>query len=156
MSDVAYSRWRFATTLPEGLLYTARHGWLRREAEGVWRVGLTGFALWLLGDVVEYGFGALPGQRVDGGVEVGWVEGLKAVETLATPVAGEFLGENDAVAGDVTLLQHDPYRSGWLYRVRGTPAPGTLDAAAYAVLLDPAVDAVRAAREAECEGECDA
>ena len=155
MGTVDYSRWRFTTPLPDERLYTASHCWLREESAGVWRVGLTAFAVWLLGDVVEYGFTAAPGMPVAAGQEIGWVEGLKAVQAIETPVEGAFLEEGGAIAADITVLERDPYHAGWLYRVRGSPAAGALDVRAYAALLDSAVDAVKLTREAECGGECE-
>ena len=156
MGIVDYSRWRFTTGLPDDRLYTRSHCWIRDEGPGVWQVGLTAFAVWLLGDIVEYGFRAAPGTAIAAGQEVGWVEGLKAVQTIETPVEGVFLAEGDAIASDITALERDPYHSGWLFRARGNPAPGALDARKYAALLDIAVDVVKAAREAECGGDCEA
>ncbi len=147
---LSYSRWRFATGLPEDCRYTASHCWLREESAAVWQVGLTGFAVWLMGDPVEYEFTAAPGTPVAAGRDIGWVEGLKAVHTIEAAVEGVFLDEGDEVRADITVLQRDPYGDGWLYRVRGTPAPETLDVRAYAALLDGEVDAVRLAREDEC------
>jgi len=155
MSVVPYSRWRFETALPVDCLYTASHCWLREDGSGVWRVGLTGFAAWLLGDGVEYEFKVAPGTPVAAGQEIGWVEGLKAVQTIDAAVQGVFLGEGDTVRTDITVLQRDSYQDGWLYRARGTPVPGTLDVRGYAALLDAAVDAVKLTREAECGGECE-
>ena len=156
MGFVEYSRWRFSTALPAECRYTDSHCWIRREGPGVWRAGLTAFALWILGDVVEYGFTPASGTAVEAGQAIGWVEGLKSVQTVESAFAGVFLGESVALHADITLLQKDPYGEGWLYRVRGAPAPDSLSAGDYATLLDAAVDAVRLARAAECGDDCNA
>ena len=143
METLPYTRWRFTTALPARNLYTASHSWLTEETPGVWRVGLTGFALWLLGDVVEHGFKLASGATVTAGQEIGWIEGLKAVQTIDCAVDGVFLGHSEEIGNE------------WLYRARGMPASGSLDVHGYAALLDAAVDAVKLAREAECGGECE-
>ena len=119
---VFYRRSRFATRLPVDRLYTPAHYWLVEEEPGVWRVGLTGFATRMLGDLVEYGFSVKPGGAIDVGQTIGWLEGFKAVADLYSVARGEFLGANEALAGDITLVESEPYKRGWLYRVRGEPA----------------------------------
>ena len=155
MGGVDYSRWRFTDNLPEECLYTASHCWLREAGTGEWHVGMTRFALWLVGDVVEYGFTIAPGTAVAAGQKIGWVEGLKAVHALETPVAGLFLAQGSAIAADITMLKREPYQSGWLYAVRGTPSADAFDLRRYTALLDACVDAVKIAREAECGGDCE-
>ncbi|MCX6619868.1 MAG: glycine cleavage system protein H, partial [Acidobacteria bacterium] len=135
--------------------YTASHCWLREEPEGVWSAGFTGFAAWLLGDPVEFDFTVSAGAVVAAGQEIGWVEGLKAVNAVFSEVEGEFLGAGDGIAADITLMERDPYGRGWLYRVRGQPAPDTLDVEGYIAVLNEAVDAVIRNRQAECGGECE-
>jgi glycine cleavage system H protein len=139
---VFYRRSRFATRLPVDRLYTPAHYWLVEEDPGVWRVGLTGFATRMLGDLVEYGFSVKPGAGIAVGQTIGWLEGFKAVADLFSVARGEFLGANEALAGDITLVESEPYKRGWLYRVRGEPAEPRLDVQAYVALLDTTVDAM--------------
>jgi len=151
---ISYQRARFATRLPARRRYTMTHCWLQPEPGGIWRVGFTALAAWLLGDAVEFRFSAEPGATVLAGHEIGWVEGLKSVATLYGAVQGEFLGANDALAADITGLTSDPYERGWLYRVRGEPSPDCLDVRSYVALLDQTVDEVIRNRQDECEGDC--
>ena len=112
-------------------------------------------ATWLLGDPVEFDLPLLPGTPVAAAREIGWVEGLKALHTLYSVAEGEFLEAGIGIARDITLIDTDPYGRGWLYRVRGNPAPGTVDVHRYIALLDDAVDAVIRGREAACGGGCE-
>ncbi len=153
---VPYRRSRFATELPAECRYTRAHCWVRDEGRGIWRIGLTGLAVWLMGDPVEFAFSALPGSAIRAGQEIGWVEGLKALHTLYSAADGEFLEEGAAISADITLLSSDPYDLGWLYRVRGQPEPGTLDVHGYIALLDNTVDEIVRARQDECGGGCEA
>ena len=152
---IPYQRSRFTTRLPADRRYTASHFWLAEEAGGIWRVGFTKMATWLLGDPVEFEFSVRPGTRIAAAQEIGWVEGLKALHTLYSVADGEFLETGSGISNDITLMEADPYERGWLYRVRGNPAPGAVDVQRYMTLLDDAVDAVVRGREAECGGECE-
>jgi len=138
--SVQYKRSRFSTRLPAGRLYTPSHQWLETDGTGVWRVGYTKFATRMLGDLVEFGFAVAPGERVEVGQTIGWVEGFKAVTDLFCALAGEFDGANPELEDDVTLVDSDPYGRGWLYRVRGEPEPGSVDVTGYVELLDLTID----------------
>ena len=149
---ILYQRARFATRLPVDRRYTPSHYWLLEESEGVWRVGFTKLATWLLGDAVEHEFSVLAGSAVAAGQEIGWVEGLKALSTVFSVVEGEFLGPGDEIQSDITLIESDPYERGWLYRVRGKPARDSLDVHGYVAVLDQTIDEVLLDRQEECGG----
>lgn len=105
---------------PEDLLYTEEHEWVRVE-DDVCVVGITQFAQEELGEVV---FVELPevGQVFDAGDEIGTIESVKAVAEVYTPVAGEILEVNEAVADEPELLNDDPHHEGWLVKVRFSSA----------------------------------
>jgi glycine cleavage system H protein len=153
-AGIPYKRGRFVAELAAECRYTVSHCWLREESTGVWRIGITQFAAWMLGDPVEFAFSVAAGARVDVGQEIGWVEGLKSVNTIHAAAAGEFLGAGGEVSADVTLIASDPQGRGWLYSVRGAPAQDSVDLGAYIKILDEEIDAVMRLRQAECEGDC--
>ena len=105
---------------PEDLLYTEEHEWVRVE-DDVCVVGITQFAQEELGEVV---FVELPevGQVFDAGDEIGTIESVKAVAEVYTPVAGEILEVNEAVADEPELINDDPHHEGWLIKVRFSSA----------------------------------
>jgi len=138
--------------LPADRRYTASHCWLREESAGVWRVGFTRLATWLLGDLVEHEFSIPAGSTVAIGQEIGWVEGLKALNTVHSVLEGEFLGAGDGIQSNIMLIESDPYDRGWLYRVRGKPLPDSLDVHGYVAVLDETVDEVLRDRQEECGG----
>lgn len=137
---VFYKRSRFSTRLPVDRLYTGAHYWLQEESPVVWKVGFTKFATRMLGDLVEYGFSIYSGDRMTVGYEIGSIEGFKAVSTIFSVAEGEFLGSNDDIRSDITLIESDPYGRGWLYRVRGDADPGSTDVQGYVSILDATVD----------------
>ena len=139
-AEIPYNRSRFSTRLLEDRLYTAGHSWLEREDEGLWRVGFTKFAVRMLGEIVELGFETEPGATVETGQVIGWLEGFKAVTDMYSPLGGRFEGFNPAVDEEAALLSRDPYRRGWLFRVRGEPDDDCLDVHGYIALLDMTID----------------
>jgi glycine cleavage system H protein len=155
IEPIHYRRSRFTTRLPADRRYTPSHFWLAEEAGGIWRVGFTQLATWLLGDPVEFDFSVRPGMRIAAAQDIGWVEGLKALQTIYSAVEGEFLEAGSEIAGDIGLIETDPYERGWLYRVCGIPGQGAVDVHRYIALLDDAVDAVIRGRESACGGECE-
>jgi glycine cleavage system H protein len=152
---IPYRRSRFVTSLPAERRYTASHCWLAEEPDGIWRVGMTKFAAWLLGDLVEYEFSAPAHSAVTVGQEIGWLEGLKSLTTIRAVAEGAFLGSGSEIASNITLIESDPYERGWLYRVRGIAAADSVDVHGYMAILDEAVDNVIRGREEECAGECE-
>lgn len=146
-----YKRCHFVTQLPADYLYTSSHAWLAQVEPDHWRVGLTKFAIRMLGEMVDHGFEVEPGATVRPGDIVGWVEGFKAISDVFCVVQGEFVGGNAALQETITAITRDPYGAGWLYEVKGQPDPGCMDVHAYCNLLDQTIDRLRAQQEAETE-----
>ncbi len=118
--------------VPGDLRYTKEHEWVRLEG-GEAVVGITQFAADQLGDVV---FVELPavGRTLAQHATFGVVESVKAVSDLFTPLGGEVVATNDALAGQPELVNSDPYTGGWMLRLKVADAgqvDGLLDAAAY-------------------------
>lgn len=143
---ILYKRNRFQSRLPRQYLFTASHFWLEEvepAAEGrppLYRVGLTRFATRMLGEIVEQGFEAKPGESIRVGQTLGWVEGFKALSDLYGVVDGTFEGSNAALNDDPSKVDKDPYYSGWLYLARGTPDPNSLPVDGYIQILDATID----------------
>lgn len=143
--SLAYSRCKFSATLPKGLRYTGGHFWLApTAAPGVWRVGITKFAARMLGDFVEVGFDTKPGDAVSVGDEIGCYEGFKAVATLYCVVDGTFERMNPELDLHGDLSRSDPHGAGWLYEVRGTPDPASVDVLGYIEILQATFDKMQA------------
>lgn len=105
---------------PSDYLYSREHEWIRVDGE-VCTLGITEFAQRELGEVV---FVELPevGQVFDSGDELGTIESVKAVAEFYSPVAGEIVEINEAVADDPELLNDDPHHEGWLIKLRFSSA----------------------------------
>ncbi len=127
--------------IPEGLLYTSEHEWLRLEGdEGV--VGITDYAQGELGDIV---FVELPeeGDSVEQGKVFGTVEAVKTVADLYAPMSGEVVAVNTDLAEDAVQINDDPYSEGWMIKLRIQDAAemdGLLSPEAYAELIEEDID----------------
>lgn len=105
------------STIPDDLLYTAAHEWVRIGANGVADVGITDYAQSALGDIIYVDLPKV-GTGVTTSSVCGTLEAVKAVSELFSPVTGEVVAVNDKVVGEPAVLNRDPYGDGWMLRVR--------------------------------------
>jgi glycine cleavage system H protein len=117
---------------PQDRSYSESHEWAQLDGD-IATVGITDFAVEQLGELVYLDLPAA-GTAVQRGAAFGEVESVKAVSDLNSPVDGEIVEVNEALADELSTLQDDPFAGGWLLKVRvaGPQAlDGLLDAAAY-------------------------
>jgi glycine cleavage system H protein len=117
--------------VPEDLLYTADHEWVRIEGDRA-RVGITDFAQDALGDVVYVGLPDVDAEVTAGGV-CGEVESTKSVSEIYAPVSGVVVEVNSAVSDNPETVNADPYGDGWMFviQLRGDDTSHLLSPAAY-------------------------
>jgi glycine cleavage system H protein len=137
---IHFKRNRFSTWLPSRCLYTPGHFWLDEESSGLWKVGLTGFATRMLGEIVEFDFEVGSGSPVEVATCLGWIEGFKAVSDLYCAGSGVFEGYNETAAADPALICKSSYGDGWLYRLRGRPDSRCVDVHGYIAHLEATID----------------
>jgi glycine cleavage system H protein len=117
---------------PSDYHYTREHEWIKMDG-AVGTVGITDYAQHELGDVVFVEL-PKPGTKLDAGQPFGTVESVKAVSEIYSPVAGEVLEVNAALADSPEKINQDPHGGAWLIKVR-LANPGEvdslMDAAAY-------------------------
>jgi glycine cleavage system H protein len=122
--------------VPTDLHYTKDHEWVQIDGD-LATVGITAYAADQLGDIV---FVELPdsGRVLDQFATFGVVESVKAVSDLFAPVGGEVVDTNADLTGQPELVNSDPYKGGWMVRLRladPTQVDDLLDAAAYDALI---------------------
>ena len=110
--------------LPDDLLYTEKHEWVRIEGDTA-TVGISDYARNQLGDIV---YVELPetGAKVSKMSAFGTIEAVKAVSDLYAPVSGEVVEVNDSIAGDPTVIKNSPYGDGWMIKIKMSD-PGEAD-----------------------------
>ena len=131
-------------SVPADLHYTTEHEWVSVEGTSA-SVGITEYAAQQLGDVVYISLPTV-GATVTAGEPCGEVESVKSVSDLYSPVDGEVIEVNTELVDDPSLVNAEPYTSGWMFRVRvaedgnGDPALPTdlMSAAEYEELTKSA------------------
>ncbi len=107
-------------TYPENLRYTKEHEWVNVEGN-IGTVGITFHAQDQLGDIVYVDL-PKPGTTVEQGAAFGSVESVKAVSDIFSPVSGEVIEANEALASAPEKLNQDPHGEAWLVKIRiGAP-----------------------------------
>jgi glycine cleavage system H protein len=122
--------------VPEDLLYTESHEWIRREGDKI-RVGITDHAQAELTDVV---YVELPkmGATYDARGTIAIVESVKAASDIYAPAKGTVSEINRELESNPAFVNTDPYGEGWIY-VMLVENPDQLkdlkDAAAYKAMI---------------------
>ena len=101
--------------VPGELLYSKDHEWVQLTGTTA-RIGITDFAQDALGDVV---FVQAPsvGTSVNSGDSISEVESTKSVSDIYAPVTGVVSSANEALDADPSLINSDPYGSGWICEI---------------------------------------
>jgi glycine cleavage system H protein len=99
--------------IPDDLLYTESHEWIKREGDNI-RVGVTDHAQSELTDVV---YVELPkvNRQVNAKEPIAVVESVKAASDIYAPVKGTVIEANKALEADPGLINREPYGQGWIY-----------------------------------------
>lgn len=101
---------------PENLRYSKEHEWILVEGD-TGTVGITFHAQKELGDIVYVDL-PKPGVQVEQGQSFGSVESVKAVSDIYSPVTGEVISVNEALATAPEKLNQDPHGEAWLVKIR--------------------------------------
>jgi glycine cleavage system H protein len=110
---------------PSDLLYTKDHEWIKENADGSIRMGITDYAQGALGDIVYI---QLPkvGSAVSANAVCGEVESTKSVSEIFAPVTGKVLRVNEKLESNPELINSDPYGEGWIAEIGDVSRPEAL------------------------------
>ncbi len=99
----------------DGLQYTKKHEWVRREENSA-VVGLCDYAQDKLGEIV---FVELPdvGTELEAGKSAAVIESVKAVADLYSPLSGTVIEINEELLDQPELINAEPYGEGWVYKM---------------------------------------
>ena len=123
MADASY---------PEDLLYHPEHDWARIDGETA-TFGITWFAQDALGEVVFFDPPEV-GSTTTAGEPYAEVESVKAVSDVISPLSGEIVEVNGALADTPEKINEDPYGEGWMVKVKlsdPSERDSLIDAATY-------------------------
>jgi len=99
--------------VPDDLLYTETHEWIRREGDKV-RVGITDHAQSELTDVVYVELPKMD-RQLNAKESIAVVESVKAASDIYAPVKGTVVDVNKALEADPGLINREPYGQGWIF-----------------------------------------
>jgi glycine cleavage system H protein len=99
--------------VPEDLLYTESHEWIRREGDNI-RVGISDHAQSELTDVVYVELPKMD-RQVNAKEAIAVVESVKAASDIYAPVKGTVTEVNKALEADPGLINREPYGQGWIF-----------------------------------------
>ncbi len=106
--------------IPDDLYYwIEKHVWVRDEGDDVLTLGITDPAQHLAAKVVAVTTKRV-GKALEHGQSVATVESGKWVGPVPTPATGEIIAVNEALAGQPTLVNSDPYGEGWIVRLKAS------------------------------------
>ena len=98
------------------IYFTKEHEWIRVDGD-VATVGISDHAQEALGDIV---FAEVPeaGKSLSKGDDAAVVESVKAASDVYSPVGGEVIEGNSAIADDPALINRDPEGEGWFFKLK--------------------------------------
>ena len=102
--------------IPTQIKYTKYHEWVKIDGE-IATIGITDFAQQELGDIVYIEIESI-GETLDAEEVFGTVEAVKTVSDLFMPLSGEVLEFNAALEDTPESVNDDPYKSGWMIKVK--------------------------------------
>lgn len=113
--------------------FSEEHEWISVSGD-VGTVGISDYAQSQLGDIV---YVEVPeaGKKLTKGGEAAVVESVKAASDVYSPVTGEVVEGNAALAENPGLVNSDPFGEGWFFKVKianKSELDGLMDEAAYA------------------------
>ena len=102
-------------SIPQDLLFTKTHEWVKKLDNGNVQIGLTDYAQSELGDLV---FVNLPMEddSVEAGESFADVESVKAVSDVNSPVTGVVVAVNEELNDAPVKINETPYEA-WLIEV---------------------------------------
>ena len=109
--------------IPADLKYAKSHEWVRVDGD-VATVGITDHAQHELTDIVFCETPAV-GKILKAGEAAAVVESVKTASDIYSPVSGQVIEVNKALADNPALVNQDAFGQGWFFKVK-LSAPGEL------------------------------
>jgi glycine cleavage system H protein len=102
--------------IPDNLLYSKEHEWVKIDGDTA-VVGITDHAQAELSEIVYVDLPEV-GSAVNAGDPATVVESVKAASDVYSPLSGEVIAVNEDLTHDPSLVNTDPYDSGWIYKIK--------------------------------------
>lgn len=101
---------------PDDILYSVEHTWVKMEGNMA-TIGVTECALEDMGEILA---AELPseGEEITQYEAFGSLESVRTVTELISPISGEIVEANDALATEPEIINEDPYQRGWMLVIK--------------------------------------
>jgi len=103
--------------IPLGMYYSKNHTWTYMERTGMAKVGLDDLLLHITGDVKVSPVKGI-GEIVRRGDVIAEISQTDKNLRVKSPISGEILGVNSALADNPGLVNEDPYGKGWICDIK--------------------------------------
>ena len=122
--------------IPEKLLYTKEHEWVKKE-DGQVTIGITDFAQSELGDIVYVEVDTI-NETLEAEEVFGTVEAVKTVSDLFMPIDGKIIEVNEDLNDEPESVNTNPYDKGWMVKIElseSYDSDSLLDSKSYIELI---------------------
>ena len=119
MSEYEFIADKFVFKVKKDIQYSKDEVWVKREANGSIRVGVTDFAQRRAGDLV-FAEAQPSGTKVTVGGFIGSYETVKLVQDILSPVEGVITEINPLIDSKPEVINSDPYGEGWVAVIKPT------------------------------------
>ena len=103
--------------IPQGMFYSKNHTWTHLEESGAARVGMDDLLQHVTGEVQFSGLKA-PGEIIRQGDLLTEIHQEGKHLRIFSPISGEILDTNAELAESPGLVNEDPYKKGWIYKIK--------------------------------------
>jgi glycine cleavage system H protein len=101
--------------IPNSLIYTPEHLWIKPIGENIYEVGITDYAQNLLGDIVFVKLPLLQSQ-ISRNRAFGVIESVKTASDLIGPLNGVMIEINPNIQKSTELINDKPYEN-WICKI---------------------------------------
>ncbi len=101
--------------IPNTLIYTPEHLWIKSIGENIYEIGITDYAQNLLGDIVFVELPILQSQ-ISRNIAFGVVESVKTASDLMGPLNGVMIEINPNIQKSPELINDKPYEN-WICKI---------------------------------------
>ncbi len=105
--------------IPQGLFYNRNHTWAHLEHSGAASVGLDDFIQHLTGEIRLTNL-KNPGESIRKGDLLTEIDKDGKQLKVFSPISGEILDTNTVLNEEPGIINEDPYKKGWIYKVKPT------------------------------------
>ncbi|MHA2357238.1 MAG: glycine cleavage system protein H [Candidatus Heimdallarchaeaceae archaeon] len=101
---------------PEDFLYHSTLVWIEEKGRGIFRVGITDYAQYLLDDIISITFPE-KGVYIERDEELISIDSIEETLVINAPISGTIDEFNEELRQSPELLNESPYEGGWILEI---------------------------------------